>query len=194
MIYYANNDTFKRLSLISGEELNHASEKLYSQSSFIESVKSSETNSFTYEWYIELFDYNKEKYLRAVHLSSLFTLYFDNITSDFAPCIGHKIKMSLLDYFNSNPMLMECIKKLYRNSFLNFYSRIDRSMYHEPFKQITNQRKSDSDLIKLHTYNNKIDIDSLNKAVNTALRDCGVANETKFTDILKKINTSYSIV
>ena len=67
-------------------------------------------------------------------------------------------------------------------------------MYHEPFKQITNQRKSDSDLIKLHTYNNKIDIDSLNKAVNTALRDCGVANETKFTDILKKINTSYSIV
>lgn len=129
MIIYLTRLTYDRLHIQPSEQLHYEIDHIYPQFDFINSIKLYETWSGIYEWYAELFYFRGKKYLRVVHLGSMFTLYFADVDEKFMYGLGIRIRKELLKYFIADTEARLGVKQLYRQSYLNFYSRIkDKTM------------------------------------------------------------------
>lgn len=167
MIIYATKLAYDRLHIKPSETLHYAADHLYPQLDYINSVKQKETWSEIFEWYADLFYFDKEKYLRTIHIGSGFTLFFGKVDEAFMYGLGFRIKKELYKYFQNDAETSKLLDLFYADSFLNFYSRITDKKRMGVFKSQVNTFNIKHPLFKSCIIDGKPCLDSLMKAVNS---------------------------
>lgn len=197
MIFYLTRLTYDRLHVQNYELLHYEMDDIYPQYDFISSQKRYENWSGIYEWYAELFYYQGKKYLRVVHLGSMFTLFFSDIDEKFIRSLGIRIRKELLKYYIAEPEARLGITQLYRQSYLNFLSRIsDKTMIshyrlkdyefnknQEPYTDFINEKSIDT--VRLNKYINSVYMFKEPGNSDKYFHSCD-----RFSEILKK---SYNV-
>ena len=168
MLIFATPLTYDRLHIREHSPVLEELDYFYSYHDYLHSIKKFEYWSEIYEWYTELFYFNKKRCLRVVHLASSFTLFYYDIDERFMYSLGLRIKIDLLKFFTYNPQMQDYINKLYNDSHLSFYMRVtDKkrlSYYHLNENKFN---KTGEFFSRFVSDDGTLDIIRLNKTVNT---------------------------
>ncbi len=168
MLIFATPLTYERLHIKEHSPVVEEMDYFYSYQDHLKAIKKFEYWSEIFEWYAELFYFNRKRCLRVVHLASSFTLYYYDVDERFMYSLGLQIKIDLLKYFTYDPEMQGYINKLFTDSHINFYMRISDKKRINYYHLNESKFDKNNELFSRYITNNgDLDAIMLNKAINT---------------------------